>query len=62
VPTARLEVAKVATPDDVNVPAPSVVEPSKKVTLPVGAAEPDAAVIVAVNVIDTPAAAVVADA
>ena len=51
-----------ATPDDDNVPVPSVVEPSENVTGPVGVAEPEAAATVAVNVIDAPAAAVVADA
>ncbi len=35
-PTARLEVAKVATPLALSVPIPSVVAPSLKVTVPVG--------------------------
>lgn len=34
--TARELVAKVATPDELSVPVPIVVEPSLKVTVPVG--------------------------
>ncbi len=51
-PTARLEVAKVATPLALSVPVPSVVAPSLKVTVPVGV--PPAPVTVAVKVTDWP--------
>jgi hypothetical protein len=40
VPTANVEVLKVAVPEEFRVPVPSVVLPSLKVTVPVGAAEP----------------------
>jgi hypothetical protein len=36
IPTARVEVVKVATPDPFSVPVPRVVVPSINVTLPVG--------------------------
>ena len=49
-PTARLEVEKVAVPP-LSVPVPSVAVPSRKVTVPVGVPAPGAfAVTVAVNV------------
>ena len=49
-PTARLEVEKVAVPS-LRVPVPSVVVPSRKVTVPVGVPAPGAfALTVAVNV------------
>ena len=51
---ARDEIAKVATPP-LNVPVPSVVPPSLKVTLPVGVPLPGAAAVtVAVKVTDWP--------
>ncbi len=53
-PTLRVEVEKVATPED-KVPVPSVVVPSLKVTVPVGTAVPGAlATTVAVKVTDWP--------
>jgi hypothetical protein len=54
-PTERDEVENVAIPEMFNVPLPRVVEPSLKVTVPVGVPEPGAfAVTVAVKVIDWP--------
>jgi len=53
VPTVSVDVVKVATPWLFNVPVPSVVVPSRKVTVPVGV--PEALdVIVAVNVTGVP--------
>src|SRR6516164_6764232 len=55
-PAASEEVAKVALPE-FNVVVPSVVAPSKKVTVPVGVPDPGAtALTVAVNVTDCPRA------
>jgi hypothetical protein len=52
VPTARLLVLKVATPE-LRVPVPSVVVPSMKVTVPVGVLPvADEGATVAVNVTD----------
>ena len=51
-PTARLDVVKVAWPCPFSVPVPSVVEPSRNVTMPVGTPAPE--VTVAVSVIDCP--------
>jgi hypothetical protein len=45
----RVEVLKDATPLEFKVPVPNVVAPSKKVTVPLGAA-PDCGVTVAVKV------------
>ncbi len=50
VPTARVVVLNVATPELLSVPVPSVVDPSMKVTVPVGV--PDDPVTVAVKVTD----------
>jgi hypothetical protein len=62
IPTASELVAYVATPDPFSVPVPSVIVPSRNVTVPVGTAVPDAGVTVAVNVILVPLAAVVDEA
>ena len=56
-PAVSDEVAKVATPEVLRVPVPSVVVPSLKVTMPVGVPVPPLAVTVAVNVTDWPKAA-----
>ena len=56
-PAASDDVARVATPDPLRVPVPSVVVPSLKVTVPVGAPVPPLDVTVAVNVTDWPNAA-----
>jgi len=61
VPTANVEMAKVALPE-LRVPVPRVVEPSVKVMVPVGAVVPDAGVTVAVKVRLVPLVAVVAEA
>jgi hypothetical protein len=54
VPTVRDEVVKVALPE-LKLAVPSVVEPSRNVTVPVGVPEPGAtALTVAVNVTDWP--------
>jgi hypothetical protein len=53
VPTASVEVVKVATPLLFSVPVPSAVVPSRKVTVPVGVPE-TLDVIVAVNVTGAP--------
>ena len=54
-PTASEEVVNVAIPEPPKVPVPSAVDPSMKVTMPVGIPEPGAtAVIVAVKVTDWP--------
>ena len=53
VPTVSVDVAKVATPPPFSVPVPSVVAPSRKVTVPVGVPEV-LDVIVAVNVTGEP--------
>ena len=54
-PIVKADVLNVATPEPFNVPVPRVVEPSRNVTVPVGVPEPGAlAVIVAVNVTDSP--------
>jgi hypothetical protein len=53
VPTVSVDVVKVATPWLFNVPVPSAVVPSRKVTVPIGV--PEALdVIVAVNVTGEP--------
>jgi hypothetical protein len=49
-PTASVEVLKVAVPEEFRVPVPSVVPLSLKVTVPVGAAEPVAWATVAVKI------------
>jgi hypothetical protein len=54
VPTSKLLVLKVATPEPLRVPVPSVVVPSMKVTVPVGVPVPVVGVTVAVNVTDWP--------
>lgn len=55
VATDNDEVLIVAWPETLSVPVPSVVEPSLKVTLPVGVPAPgDVTVTVAVNVTDWP--------
>ena len=57
-PALSDDVAKVATPDEVlRLPVPSVVEPSLKVTVPVGVPAPPLDVTVAVNVTNWPNAA-----
>ena len=53
VPTVSVDVVKVATPLLFNVPVPSAVVPSRKVTVPVGMPEV-LNVIVAVNVTGEP--------
>src|ERR1700722_4335116 len=57
-PAESAEVENVATPAALSVPVPSEVEPSRKVTVPVGFAVPLAGVTVAVNVILAPVLAV----
>lgn len=52
--------AKVATPLELSVPAPSVVPPSMKVTEPVGVTVPELGVTVAVKVTLLPVVAVAA--
>ena len=59
-PTARDDVEKVATPEE-SVPLPSVVVPSRKVTVPLGVPEP-LGVTVAVKVTLVPVTTVVAEA
>jgi len=55
VPTDSEVVAKLALPDPLRVPVPSVLDPSLNVTVPVGVPEPGAvAVTVAVKVTDCP--------
>jgi hypothetical protein len=49
-PTAKLEVANVATPEPLSVTVPSVVEPSLKAAVPVGVPVPGFPATVAVNV------------
>ena len=51
VPTARLDVVKVAMPEAFTVPVPMLVVPSRNVTVPVGVAVADP-VTVAVKVTD----------
>jgi hypothetical protein len=53
VPTARLDVENVALPE-FKVAVPSVVDPSRKVTVPVGVPEPDVGVTVAAKVTTCP--------
>ena len=53
VPTVSVDVVKVATPLLFNVPVPSAVVPSRKVTVPVGVPEV-LEVIVAVNITGAP--------
>ena len=61
-PTASVVVAKVAWPVLLSVPVPSVVEPSLKVTEPVGTPAPGATTpIVAVKVTDWPKTDVLTD-
>jgi hypothetical protein len=60
VPTVSIELAKVAIPLLFNVPVPSVVVPSRKLTVPVGMPEV-LDVIVAVNVTGEPLDAVAAE-
>jgi len=45
---------KVATPEELRVPVPSVVDPSRNVTVPVGVPVPDAGATVAVKVTFSP--------
>lgn len=61
-PTARVEVVNVAEPDELSVPVPICVAPSRNETLPVGTPEPDWGVTVVVNVTDWPEVISVADA
>ena len=49
-PTASDVVVKVATPEALSVPVPKDVVPSRKVTVPVGAAVPDVPTVFDVNV------------
>ena len=49
-PAASVVVLKVATPLAFNAPVPRLVDPSRKVTVPVGTPLPDWGVTVAVNV------------
>ena len=49
-PTASVEVLKVAAPEEFRVPVPSVVPLSLKVTVPVGTPEPVVGATVAVKV------------
>jgi hypothetical protein len=49
-PTASDVVVKVATPEPLSVPVPKDVVPSRKVTMPVGAAVPDVPTVLDVNV------------
>ena len=51
-PTARAAVARVATPELLSVAVPRLVEPSLKVTVPVGVPLPEVRATVAVNVTD----------
>ena len=60
-PTANVEMAKVALPE-LRAPVPRVVALSVKVTVPVGAVAPDPGVTVAVKVRLVPLVAVVAEA
>src|SRR6266496_4732116 len=53
-PAVSEEVVKVALPEALSVPEPSVVAPSLNVTVPVGVTPGTAAVIVAVKVTDWP--------
>ena len=54
-PTVSADVLKVAIPEPFSIPVPRTVEPSSKVTVPVGTPDPgESAVIVAVNVTDWP--------
>lgn len=61
-PTGSCVVEYVASPDVFSVPLPSVVVPSRNVTIPVGKAVPEAGVTVAVKVMLVPVVAVVAEA
>jgi hypothetical protein len=55
VPTVRVVVANVATPEPFSRPLPIVVAPSRKFTEPVGVPAPgETAATVAVNVTDAP--------
>ena len=56
-PAASVDVEYVATPAAFSMPVPSVVVPSLKVTVPVGACAPDPPVTVAVNVMLEPTTA-----
>ena len=49
VPAASVEVAKVAEPEPFSVPGPSVVAPSRNITVPVGTFVPLAGVTLAMN-------------
>ena len=54
-PTASADVVKLATPEPSSIPAPSGVEPSMNIMVPVGIPEPGALeVTVAVNFTDWP--------
>jgi hypothetical protein len=54
-PIVSADVVKLATPEPSSIPAPSGVEPSMNITVPVGIPEPGALeVTVAVNVTDCP--------
>jgi hypothetical protein len=61
-PAASVVVLKVATPLAFSGPVPRLVDPSRKVTVPVGTPLPDWGVTVAVNVTLWPAVTCVADA
>ena len=52
-PTAKLDVANVATPEAFSVPVPNAVAPSMNVTVPVGAVDP-LVVTVVVNITEEP--------
>ena len=56
-PTARVLVVKVACPE-ASVPVPTVIEPSEKVTVPVGEVAPEAGWTTAVKVMLVPVTAV----
>ena len=60
-PTARVAAEKLVLPVASSVPLPRVVPASAKVTVPVGIAEPEAGVTVAVKVTLVPLTAVVAE-
>src|ERR1700679_1560115 len=61
-PAANDVVVKVATPDALSVPVPNEVVPSRKVTLPVGAAVPVVPVVVEVKVTLAPGGTLADDA
>lgn len=61
-PAASDVVVKVAAPEPLSVPVPNEVVPSRKVTLPVGAAVPVVPVVVEVKVTLAPVATLVDEA